>query len=262
MNTNVLVDPNLFYQRQLVELGSLLKLTRESQGQSLEAMATQTLIRCSLLHAIETGDMVKLPEPVYLRGLIRRYGEALTLDGEALASQLFATPQVEKSSWQQSANAQLRPLHLYLTYFFILVAAVGGLSYLLKRNTPEMAVLPPLEPLHSAATTPPSLPPTLNSAKASEASLVSSPKSPIQVEITLTAQSWLRIVADGTTEFEGILQPGDTRLLKADKTLTLRAGNAGGVMVSFNNGKTEVLGKPGTVQEVTYPPDKVISLAD
>ncbi len=260
MNTNVLVDPNTFYQEQLVELGSLLKVARESQGQTLETMATQTLIRSSLLQAIEEGDMRRLPEPVYLRGFIRRYGEALALDGDALANQLFTTPQVKKPSWQQSANAQLRPLHLYLTYFVILIAAVSGLSYLLKRNTPEMAVLPPLEPLHSPAAAAPSSPSNLNPAKSSEAHPFSIPKSPIQVEMTLTSQSWLRIVADGTTEFEGILQPGDTRLLKADKSLTIRAGNAGGVMVSFNSSKAVALGKPGTVQEVTYSPDKVISL--
>lgn len=256
MSTNLLVESNPLYQKQLVELGSLLRQTREGQGQSLKEIATQTLIRSSLLQAIEAGNLHQLPEPVYLRGLIRRYGDALALDGEVLASQVFTAPQVQKLSWHQSANAQLRPLHLYLTYFVILIAAVSGLSYLLKRTAPEMAVLPPLEPLHSPTAS--SVSPG-NPAKPSEAKPLPSVKSPIQVEMTLTSQSWLRIVADGNTQFEGILQPGDTRLLKADKSLTIRAGNAGAVMVSLNNSKATALGKPGMVEEVTYSPNKLIS---
>jgi hypothetical protein len=59
-------------------------------------------------------------------------------------------------------------------------------------------------------------------------SALTEPQAPIQVEMTLTSQSWLRITADGDKEFEGILQPGETRLWTADQALTIRAGNAGG----------------------------------
>jgi hypothetical protein len=71
----------------------------------------------------------------------------------------------------------------------------------------------------------------------------------------------LRITSDGNTEFEGILQPGETRSWTADEALTIRAGNAGGVLVSFNDGQAETLGQPGMVKEVTFAPNKVISLA-
>ncbi len=79
--------------------------------------------------------------------------------------------------------------------------------------------------------------------------------------MTLTAQSWLRITSDGRTEFEGILQPGDSRLWTADQALTIRAGNAGAVMVSYNDKQAEALGQPGMVREITYSPVEAISLA-
>jgi hypothetical protein len=56
------------------------------------------------------------------------------------------------------------------------------------------------------------------------------------------------------------LQPGETRLWTADQALTIRAGNAGGVLVSFNEGQAETLGQPGMVKEVTFAPNEIISL--
>lgn len=257
MKTNELVDPNAVYREQLLELGALLQTARQQQGQTLEVMAEETLIRPSLLAAIERGDLDGLPEPVYVRGLIRRYGDALHLDGETLASQFFTPARIQRRSWQESPAAQLRPLHLYGAYFMVLVAAVSGLSYMLRQTAPEVTSLPPLNPLGEldAPATPAGS--TLAPAPADPAE----PKAPIKVKMTLTAQSWLRITSDGKTEFEGILQPGDTRLWIADQALTIRAGNAGGVMVSYNNKQAEALGQPGMVREITYSPGEAISLA-
>ncbi len=251
------VDSNSLYRTQLTELGTLLQTARQDQGYSLETMASKTLIRASLLKAIEQGNLVGLPEPVYIRGLLRRYGDALNLDGEILASQFFTPPQAQVRSWKDSPAAQLRPLHLYVAYFVVLMAAVSGLSHMLRKTAPETTFLPSLEPLNSvesptapAVPAPPMAPPQ-----------VSEPDSPIAVKTTLTAQSWMRVTADGSTQFEGILQPGDSRLWTADQALTIRAGNAGAVVVSYNNQQGVPLGQLGTVKEVTYSPDKMLSLA-
>lgn len=258
MKTKELVNPDALYREQLSELGTLLQTARQQQGLALEVMAAKTLIRPSLLAAIEQGDLDSLPEPVYIRGLIRRYGDVLQLDGETLASQFFTPPSIQRRSWQESPAAQLRPLHLYGAYFALLLAAVGGLSYVLRQTAPEATMLPPLAPLSEVETaTVNSAPDDSTTALAPEAD---DPQAPITVRMTLTGQSWIRITSDGKTEFEGILQSGDTRLWLADQALTIRAGNAGGVMVSYNNEQAEALGQPGMVREVTYSPGEVISL--
>lgn len=261
MKTNLLVDPKNVYQEQLAEIGHILQTTRQAQAHSLELMSTKTLIRTSLLAAIEQGDAQSLPQPVYLRGLVRRYGESLGLDGETLAAQLFTPTTAQTTRGKGFSAAQLRPFHLYATYILILVASISGLSYLLRRNAPELSALPPLDPLNQSQVQAPSSPFT-----AAPKAQPTPPDSPIQVEMTLTSPSWLRIVTDGTTEFEGILQPGETRLWQAKQAITIRAGNAGGVMVSYNQSPVTPLGKPGMVEEVTYSPDslekaKMISLA-
>jgi cytoskeletal protein RodZ len=258
MKTKELVDPNAVYREQLVELGALLQVARQQQCLTLEMMAEKTLIRPSLLAAIERGDLDGLPEPVYIRGLIRTYGDALRLDGETLASQFFTPPAIQQRSWKETPAAQLRPLHLYGAYFMLLIAAVSGLSYLLRQTAPEATVLPPLAPLSEAEANLANPAPENVAAQPAEPD---EPQAPIKVKMTMTAQSWLRITSDGKTEFEGILQPGDTRLWIADQALTIRAGNAGGVMVSYNDNQAETLGQPGMVREITYSPGEVVSLA-
>ncbi|WP_198804979.1 helix-turn-helix domain-containing protein [Leptolyngbya sp. BL0902] len=252
-----MVDSNSLYRTQLIELGKLLQTARQDQGYSLETMASKTLIRASLLNAIEQGDLNGLPEPVYIRGLLRRYGDVLGLDGENLASQFFAPPRVQPRSWKDSPAAQLRPLHLYAAYFVVLMAAVSGLSYVLRQTAPETTTLPPLDPLNPVE----ALSNPVAPAAPEAAPEVAAPNAPIEVTTTLTAQSWMRVTADGSTQFEGILQPGDSRLWKADQALTIRAGNAGAVVVSFNNQQAETLGQPGMVKEVTYSPANMVSLA-
>jgi cytoskeletal protein RodZ len=264
MKTKKSIDPTTVYREQLQDLGLLLQDARQSQGYSLDDMASKTLIRANLLKAIEQGDLDSLPEPVYIRGLIRRYGDALALDGETLSSQFFAPLPIRHRSWKESPAAQLRPLHLYGAYILVMVFAVSGLSYLLRLTTPEASRLPPLDPLESVDTSDTDKPAqqqpstTLADTNGSANEKV---KAPIKVEMTLTSQSWLRITSDGSTEFEGMLQPGDSRLWTADEQLTIRAGNAGGVFVSFNDGQAQALGQPGMVTEVTYAPDRVLGLA-
>ncbi|MBD2259991.1 RodZ domain-containing protein [Pseudanabaena sp. FACHB-2040] len=259
--------PDSIYKEQLQEIGSILKAAREDQQLHLEDVADKTLIRGSLLKAIETGDLDNLPEPIYTRGLIRRYGDILNLDGETLASQFFAPAARarRRTSWKETPAAQLRPLHLYAAYVVLMVAAVSGLSYVLRQTAPEASALPPLDPLATQPRSEQSAQVTPDNPEAAgpEGGNPNSqaPNHPIRVETTLTAQSWLRVVADGKTEFEGILQPGENRLWTANQALTVRAGNAGGVVVTYNDGQAEALGKPGTVAEITYSPAQTIGLA-
>jgi cytoskeletal protein RodZ len=249
-------------QEQLLALGHVLSQARQEQGKSLEEVSRVTLIREKLLFAIETADLAELPETVYVRGLIRRYAEALGLDGETLASQFFTRPTLtdRKPSWKDSPAAQLRPLHLYGAYVFLIMAAVSSLSYLLQRTTPDTAAQPIIDPAAVEQLMP------KQQRQPEPPSAMATPEAPapsdqeITVEVELTQQSWVRIVADGKTAFEGILQQGDARAWSAEQSLTIRAGNAGGVVVSYNQGQAEALGAPGSVAERTFRPAGAISM--
>ncbi|MGB7088106.1 MAG: RodZ domain-containing protein [Phormidesmis sp.] len=74
-------------QNQLAQIGAFLRDHRAKQEKSLEDIAMRTYIRPQLLNGIETGDPDLLPEPIFVQGFIRRYAEALGLNGTELAQQ-------------------------------------------------------------------------------------------------------------------------------------------------------------------------------
>ena len=242
-------------QEQLLSIGSLLKQARSQRGLTLEAIEKLTLIRQTLLSALEQGKLSDLPEPIYIRALLRRYGNALGLDGEAIASQFFTRPVVNppRASWKDSPAAQLRPLHLYGAYVLLIMGAVSALSGLLQRNAPDMTAQPILDPQAIEQ-----LMPKQTAAAKPEAPVAEKPKpqsKPVEVNLVLTGQSWVRVIADGSTEFEAILEQGETRSWAADKSMTIRVGNAGGVMYSFNQSEAAPMGELGMPEEKTFAPD-------
>jgi len=253
-------DPILPLDREqaekLTELGYRLQQLRQKQRISLEQVAAKTMIPKRTLAAIEVGDRDQLPEPVYIQGFIRRYADAIGIDGTEFAAAFpIQTPlKLDKPFWRGPLiQAQLRPLHLYLLYMVLVIGAVSGLSFIFNRSTSPQVV-----GLTNTAIPNPQPSPNQSGAQASSASPAPSTSAttvvqkPVRVGMKLTAQSWMRVVVDGKAEFEGVMAEGTQRTWLADKQVVLRAGNAGGVMVSFNDGKAKRMGDPGSVEEVTF----------
>ncbi len=250
----------------LAEIGDYLRRLRQHQELSLEDVASMTLIPVRTLSAIEDGNLNRLPEPVYIQGFIRRYADAIGVDGTEFAN-AFPTgthPKPSKSSWRGSIEAQLRPFHLYLLYTLLVLGAISGLSYLMNRssgqlpryasNSQSLAGQPNAQPLGEFYGPPvprQTASSTTTTAKAAIAPPISN--KPVRVSLTVKGQqSWLRIVVDGKTEFEGMLSQGAQRSWAAEEQVTVRAGDAGAVEVSFNESQPKPLGQPGDVQEKTF----------
>jgi cytoskeleton protein RodZ len=77
---------------QLKHISEQLKQTREQKGIALEDIAAQTFIPLRLLKAMDEGRFERLPEPVFVQGFVRRYGDAIGLDGTALAKEFIVDP--------------------------------------------------------------------------------------------------------------------------------------------------------------------------
>jgi cytoskeletal protein RodZ len=201
------------------------------------------------LQAIEAGELEALPEPVYVRWLIKQYAEYLGLDGGEFCREfpLVGTNYNSRPflrGWLPSL--QLRPIHLYFLYIVLVFFSVRSISHVLEQAALEVAPLPTPSELVEQKPPAPVVKPS-PSAKA-----VVHQSKPVVVEIKLKEDCWLKVVADGKTQFEGILPQGTQRRWEADKELTMRAGNAGGVYVAVNQEKAKQLGQPGEVEEVTY----------
>lgn len=252
-------QPSLSLEQQraekLAELGAQLWALRQEQGLSLDQVVVLTKIPRRLLQAIEEGNVNDLPEPVYIQGLIRQFADALGLNGVEFSGTFpISSAQVNfQGIGNTSPLGQLRPIHLYFLYIFLIVCSVNGLSQLLNnailqasnsQNQPypkqKTIVKPELAQLKQSAEVQP-VTNTLSAVQQRQA---------VQIGVTLKASSWIRVVADGKTEFEGVLPEGTHRIWKAQEQLTVKTDNAGGVLMSVNQEKAKEMGEPGKEEEV------------
>ncbi|MFM7425983.1 MAG: helix-turn-helix domain-containing protein [Elainella sp.] len=243
---------------RLMQIGAYLRHVREENGLSLEDVAERTLIQSRMLKAIEEGKLHYLPEPVYVQGFIRRYADAMGLDGGEFAEAFPAEKSLHlgQSSWKDSPAAQLRPLHLYLAYIALIVASVSLLSYIVGRSATTTATSLQLAPTQTTAV-PPSPITSTERIAANSSRAVASPKvqtKPVQVDVKLTSQSWLEVEVDGQIKLAEVLAEGTERSWSGDRQVRIRAGNAGGVLVAHNGGKATPMGVPGAVEEKTFSP--------
>jgi cytoskeletal protein RodZ len=243
----------------LAELGGRLYQLRQTQLLSLDEVAARTLIAPRVLGAIETGKLEDLPEPIYVQGFIRRFADALGLNGAEFAHRFptHTTAQTPKSGWHNSPEAQLRPLHLYVLYIGLVLVSIGSLSHSMNPlgNAQKLSgsASKTLE-AKSASSTPKSNPATKPQSKRVSTHAAPSKSQKVQVKITVTEASWLSVEADGKVTFEGILSEG-THTWEANEQLTISAGNAGGVLITHNGSQAEKMGEPGVVKEVTFRAD-------
>jgi cytoskeletal protein RodZ len=239
--------------RRLAQIGSDLRSMREERGLTLSQMSELTKIQPRSLLALESAHLPNLPEPVYIRGFVKRYAEALGLDGEAYASNFpMEANEPAARPWKNSPAAQLRPIHLYVAYVALIVAAVSGLSHLLSRSSGSITADAPIESSLPLSPQPSAVSKPLTPGVIPSANLSAQTQKPVRVDVVLTAQSWMRVEIDGKTEFQGMLTEGTQRTWTADNQLVVRAGNAGGVLLAHNNGQSTPMGQPGAVRELKF----------
>ncbi|MCT7949549.1 DUF4115 domain-containing protein [Ancylothrix sp. C2] len=256
-NKNIVIR-NLEQERQekLDCLGAELRRVRQEQELPIEEVAARTMIGVKILQAIEEANLQELPEPVYTQSYIRKFANALGLNGATFASD-FPTETnmrlLSYGSWVPLPGVQLRPIHLYALYILLILSSVQGLSYMVNRSafqatTLQKQQLPTQDVVGTNST--PTTELTAIAASQTSSKNVGEDKGPVRIGLTLKADSWIEVEADGKMAFEGILAEGTQRTWEAKEQLIVRAGNAGGVLVAVNNGQAKQMGAPGKVEEL------------
>jgi cytoskeletal protein RodZ len=236
---------------QLKEIGAQLRQQRQEKSISTAEVSAKTYIPSRLLTALEEGQSENLPEPVFIQGFIRRYADVLALDGDALAK-TFPTnllPTTLEMAAPQEVSRQMpsREIGLYALYIVLMAVAAGGLFLLVNKpqNTQPVA----------QNITKPVVPQPKTTAKGTPNKTLAS-SAPIQASVSLTDESWMEVIVDGKTEFEGNLDKGTKKTWTAKKELKIAAGNAGAVLISANRQKEQLLGEPGEVKEITLTSER------
>ena len=100
----------------MVEIGQLLRQTREAKELSLADVEEQTRIRQRYLSALESGDWDEMPNLVAARGFLRTYANFLGLDADELVaqSQDFEANGTTSNVSANAATSEYTPINLDL----------------------------------------------------------------------------------------------------------------------------------------------------
>ncbi len=78
------------------------------------------------------------------------------------------------------------------------------------------------------------------------------------VVIQAREESWILITADGKTGPSELLTVGSERVIRGQKEVIIKTGNAGGIDFRFNGKKLDTGGQFGEVKTVTFGPDGMV----
>ncbi|NJL89820.1 MAG: helix-turn-helix domain-containing protein [Coleofasciculaceae cyanobacterium SM2_1_6] len=256
---------------QLHSIGSFLYQRRLDLGVSLEDITARTRIRSVILRAIEDGRINDLPEPIYVRGLIRRYGDILQVDGATLADtfpiesaplvseviSLAGEPPLRPSRsnrWQELTTTLIAKARPHLGKIALGGGAIAAVALLLTLRQPILQALnritPPPSNTPKLATQP--SPPAENIQPSPSPVKLTPVTSGVEATIKLSADSWLQVSIDNKVEYEGILGAGTEKTFTGKERISISAGNAGAVSIAVNQAPPKPLGNPGEVKEAIF----------
>lgn len=206
-------------------VGQRLRAAREARKLSLEDVAAQTRIPQRHLESIENAQWDNLPAPTYTTGFAKSYASAVGLDRTEIGDQLreemggqrFTSNQAEVI--EPADPARTMPKWLVISAIVAIVVLVVVMSWLSRRSLEQ----DDHQPVASAPAAAPAGRPALQATASATA------QGP--VVLTAIAPAWIQVTDQGTSLFQGELQPGESftvpqtataPLLKAGKPEALK----------------------------------------
>ncbi|HEV2037280.1 MAG TPA: RodZ domain-containing protein, partial [Candidatus Eremiobacteraceae bacterium] len=231
-------------------IGEQLSTARRRLGLTTTQVAERLRIRAMFVEALEREEWATIGEFVYVRGFLKNYATLLGLDAAAIVQQISneyapevaaPRPSLEAlagsglSSVRSEADAGTRRWFPWVLGSLTVIAGalvimvgvslVGMFSAANKRASDAMPTVQ-----NTAGAIQPSLP---------EGSFVDTSadgqnQSGVNLRLQLTQPSWLSVTVDGKRVVYETLPAGTVRDFHGVREITLRAGNAGGVVAKID----------------------------
>lgn len=254
------IDVEQERQNQLTEIGTHFQQIRLAKELDLEIISHKIHIPISLLNAIENANLSKLPEPIFIKQLLKKYAEFLQITDEKVKNEIddFNTTKIQSKSQKINLTnywpfrgINFNSKSLYILYGILLLFSIRSLSSFLQPSqlitNKSLNQLDVIETNNSNSSNKPELVKAVETKNKS-----SSIAQQLVLKVTIEEECWVRVTADGKKIYEGTLNKGDKQEWIAKENLTIRAGNAGGLIFSLNDGQPQKLGKLWQVEEINF----------
>lgn len=248
-------------------VGKILYEARVAKGLTLRDAEAATSIRAIYLDALEQDDYAKMPEEVFIKGIIRNYGNYLGLNGPELVDMYKAQKtgtviedvkskgirEVDNvkmnislkqhrsvgsgaGAYEGPTNKKSIAKQIFAGALGVVVLVVGyfampkAMEFLHSNNEPApaaVAVIP--APAETAQ----------------KAEVVAPVTEKVTVEMVAHGDCWLEVKADGKDIYEGMLYAKDVKVFDADEKLVVKYGNVGVMEVKVNGKPVSMQGEQG-----------------
>ena len=88
-------------------VGTVLKQAREQAGLSAEQISERTKIQLYKIEALEEADFSRLPEGIYLDGIIRAYSREVGINSEAMVARARIERGKRPGDWEVPFSAPI-----------------------------------------------------------------------------------------------------------------------------------------------------------
>ena len=234
----------------LVQAGRQLSEARAAIGLTQEQLAGQMHMGVEQLAALERGDQDELPEPVFIKAMVRRISSHLGLDADAMVQGLGPltiakskrpSPRPTTRGVAAGKQATRNPLPL------LALAGVAGIGVVVWSNAAELSRFaqgfrPTRQTLEqSVPASPPDSETAVDVADEAESLIVSAaPSEDAGLTISSSQPSWIALRREGIVEFEGLLN-GERRI-ENPELVEIYAGRPDLVQLTSADAETTTLG--------------------
>ncbi len=235
----------------MASLGQDLKRERELRGVSLKEISSSTKISLRFLEALEEDRLDILPGNFFIKAILRTYAKFIGLEEDYVLNKYYeASLELEQSQESKQTKRKTRPvvtknikkliyslalIIILLLFFFLLY----NLFFLKKQTSPPAEEPRASTLLLEEMTLPPSRTEPLVEFIREEEN--------ITIEISFLEETWLQVWADGVLKVDGLKQPGEKFMVKANEEFLIHLGNAGGISYTLKNKQGRQLGPSGAV---------------
>lgn len=265
----------------LLFVGQQLSERRLAQGLSQEQLADRMHLGIEQLAALESGDRDKLPEPVFIKAMVRRLSNHLELDADALVASLgsLSDGAVSNERVSQQKGPISPPLQppsrpekgaIWLWLVLIGATALGALAWVQRAALLELIQQPQSNSASATAKTTTTSKESITNAP--DTAFDTAPETALEVALVLPSTSevelansgpitikskepsWIALRREGTIEFEGILE--GERIITNPDEIEIYAGRPDLLTVSISDGEPKVLGTISDIKWIPLKPER------
>ena len=243
----------------LVEAGRQLAEARAAAGLSQNQLASQMHMGEEQLAALERGDQAELPEPVFIKAMVRRLSSHLGLDADAMVQTLGPlTTNQPKRPTPGATTLGITPQKQRTVHPLPLVALAGlaGLGFVVWSNASELTRFAQgLRPTNQTLGPSEADPEVAEVIEELDALIVPAPPTAeLGLTISSSEPSWIALRREGIVEFEGLLN-GERKIDNPD-LVEIYAGRPDLVQLSSPDAETRTLGAVNDIRWIPLNPER------